>query len=70
MTVPERHQRKVARDTMGLSCAGAFILGGPDHVAAAGILGRRVPEDCTCAANAATRALQEGLKSRGRPAAK
>ena len=28
MTVPERHQRKVARDTLKLSVAGSRIMGG------------------------------------------
>jgi len=49
MTVPERHRRKIAKDTMRLHCAGAFILGGMNHLAAASLLGRRVPTDCNCA---------------------
>ena len=31
LTVPERHQLKIARDTLKMSEAGALIMGGPSH---------------------------------------
>jgi hypothetical protein len=31
LTVPERHQRKIALDTLKMSEAGASIMGGMDH---------------------------------------
>ena len=42
------HQLKIARRTMELSCVGALILGGMDHTDAARLLGRGIPDDCTC----------------------
>jgi len=40
LSVPERHQLKIARHTLTLSVAGALILGGPTHVEAAEIIER------------------------------
>ena len=57
MTVAERHQLKIARDTMQMHCAGAYILGGlgenPHREAARIILkltGKpaTIDPDCTC----------------------
>ena len=38
LTVPERHQLKVARDTMKMSDVGAFIMGGPSKDEARAII--------------------------------
>ena len=48
MNIPEKHQRKIARRTMELTCLGSRILGGMTHVEAARILGVPLPEHCTC----------------------
>jgi hypothetical protein len=48
--VADKHQKKIARDTMKLHCLGAKIMGGMDHPTAAKILGKPVPNDCTCQA--------------------
>jgi hypothetical protein len=49
LTVPEQHQRRVARDTMRMHCTGARIMGGMTHHIAARLLGVSIPVDCTCA---------------------
>ncbi len=38
LTVPERHQLKIARDTLKMSDIGARIMGGPDKVTARRII--------------------------------
>ena len=52
--VADKHQLKIAKDTMRMSCVGARIMGGMDHLTAQyaihRITGRHVPlhDDCTC----------------------
>jgi len=46
--VGKKHQLKIARDTMKMHCAGAKVMGGMDHVRAAEVLGKPVPDGCTC----------------------
>ena len=55
LTVPEKHQLKIARKTLTLSCVGARILGGPNHKEAVQIIERltgKLPylpdDDCNC----------------------
>jgi hypothetical protein len=54
MTVPDRHALKIARDTMRLTCDGAQILGGPNHMAAFETIARltgkvvALASDCKC----------------------
>ena len=38
LTVPQRHQLKIARDTLIMSDAGALIMGGPSRYRAAEIV--------------------------------
>jgi len=38
MTTPQKHQLKVARDTLKMSNVGAFIMGGPSKVEARAII--------------------------------
>jgi hypothetical protein len=40
LTVPERHQLKIARDTLKMSDVGARIMGGPDKAEAKRIIAR------------------------------
>lgn len=40
LTIPERHQLKIARDTMKMSDVGALIMGGPTKDEARGIIRR------------------------------
>ncbi len=40
MTVPERHQLKVARDTLKMSDVGARVMGGPSKEEARRIIAR------------------------------
>lgn len=40
LTVPEKHQLKIARRTLELSEVGALILGGPNHKEAREIIFR------------------------------
>lgn len=35
LSVPERHQLKIARDSMRYACAMLAVMGGPNHVEAA-----------------------------------
>ena len=46
--VAKRHQLAIARKTMKMHCIGARIMGGMDHVKAAELLNRKLPEDCDC----------------------
>ena len=48
MGVPEKHRRRIARDTMRMHCAGCRIMGGMDHAEAARLLGVPIPEGCNC----------------------
>ena len=54
LSVPERHQLKVARSTMSMHCVGARIMGGPNHVQSAKIIHElsgvfvNIDADCTC----------------------
>jgi len=53
MDVARKHQTKIARDTMKLSCLGAQCRGGMDHVEARRFfltIGKlvEVPDDCQC----------------------
>jgi hypothetical protein len=38
LSVPERHQLRIARDTLRMSDAGAAIMGGPDKAEARAII--------------------------------
>lgn len=40
LSVPERHQLRIARDTLKMSEVGALILGGPNHAEAREIITR------------------------------
>ena len=48
----ERHQLKIAKDSMKLSCIGCWIMGGPNHVEAANIIkkltGKVIKGTCEC----------------------
>ena len=59
MTVPEQHQRKIALQTMKYHCVGAWVMGGMDHVQAAAVLGKKVPEGCTCGKGNTDESVQE-----------
>ena len=48
MRVADQHRMTIARKTMRLSCFGARMLGGMDHVDAAFLLERALPKDCMC----------------------
>ncbi len=54
LSVPDKHQLRIARSTMRMHCLGAAIMGGPNHVKAASIIKRlsgaivRIDTDCTC----------------------
>ena len=54
LSVPERHQLKIARASMTKHCVGVAILGGPNHQRSADIIhdltGQIVgiDADCTC----------------------
>ncbi len=48
MGIPELHQKRIARDTMRMHCAGALIVGGMNHPTAAALLRVQLPADCTC----------------------
>ena len=51
MEVGKKHQLKIARDTLKMSCAGARIMGGMDHCEAFLILkiaGRPMPWPAGC----------------------
>ena len=52
MTVPERHQLSIARSTLRLSCAGAIVMGGPNHLEAITTIelltGERPERDAKC----------------------
>jgi hypothetical protein len=45
LTIPERHQLKIARDTLKMSEAGARIMGGPNHAEAREIIKRLTGKD-------------------------
>ena len=45
----ELHRRRIAVDTLRMTCVAARIMSGMDHIAAAELLGRRAPEGCDCA---------------------
>lgn len=53
-TVADKHQLKIARSSMKLSCLGCRILGGPNHYEAASIIHSitrqivPIDVDCTC----------------------
>ncbi len=53
-TAFERHQLKVAQDSMTKTCNGVLILGGPNHFEAAEIIHRitgkfvQIDAGCTC----------------------
>lgn len=65
-SVPEQHQRKIAQQTMKMHCAGAAIMGGPDHHEAARILGVSPPAGCTCGAAKGTRQIKPHTRG-GKP---
>ena len=52
--VPERHQLKIARDTMKMHCTGALIMGGMNHREALAVIHKLTgaivgtPEGCSC----------------------
>lgn len=54
LSVPERHQLKVARGSMRMHCAGALIMGGPNHYQSARIIEQLtgaiigIDADCKC----------------------
>jgi len=52
MDTAKRHQLAIARKTMGMSCVGARIMGGMDHVKAGEMLGKRRPAGCVCGVDA------------------
>jgi hypothetical protein len=54
LSVPERHQLKIARQSMKMHCAGCLIMGGPNHRESARIIHELtgaivgIDADCTC----------------------
>lgn len=54
LSTPEKHQLKVARDSMRMHCVGLSILGRLDHYESASIIERLtlkvvgIDTDCTC----------------------
>lgn len=54
LTIPEKHQLKVAKDSMRMHCPAIRIMGGPDHVDAVRIIDRLAgkavpfPKGCNC----------------------
>lgn len=54
LDVGQRHQLRIARDSMRMHCAGVLIMGGPNHYDAAAIIERltgaivAIDADCTC----------------------
>ena len=54
MSIPEKHQLKIAKSTIKLSCIGAKIMGGMSHIKAIEVIktltGKReqIDNDCTC----------------------
>ncbi len=55
--VPERHQLRIAKDSMRKHCVGLAILGGPNHHESVRIIERLtgaiigIDADCTCDAH-------------------
>jgi hypothetical protein len=55
LSVPDKHQLKIARQTLRMSCEGAFIMGGMDHPTAVQVIRRltggkcQQPKHCNCA---------------------
>lgn len=55
LSVPEKHMIKIAKDTMKLSCIGAKIMGGMNHLRAVNTLREHgynvnLDPDCVCPA--------------------
>lgn len=54
LSTPEKHQLKIARASLKLSCIGCKMLGGPNHAEAVGIIHEltgcfvNLDADCTC----------------------
>lgn len=54
LTVPERHQLRIARDTVKRPCAMARVLGGMDHLRAVNTIRNltgsdiKLPDGCDC----------------------
>ena len=54
LSVPQRHQLKIAKDTMRLTCLGTNCLGGMDHQCAVAVIKEfteqtvHVASDCIC----------------------
>ena len=64
MQTAKNHQMNIARKTMKLSCVGARIMGGMDHIDAAQVLSRKTDSDCTCFQSRQYKTLnQEALRA-------
>lgn len=54
LSTPEKHQLKIARETMRMHCAATLIMGGPNHAESVKIIMRltgkkvQLDSDCTC----------------------
>ncbi len=54
LSVPEKHQLKIAKQSMDYHCLGCILSGGPNHYEAASIIHRltgqivAIDADCTC----------------------
>jgi len=56
LDTPSKHQLKIAKQAMRLTCSGCLIMGGPNHHESASIIHHltgsivQVDNDCTCKA--------------------
>jgi hypothetical protein len=50
LSVPEKHQLKIARDTMKMTCVFCAVMGGMSHIEAGRLLNVPLPKNCTCKA--------------------
>jgi hypothetical protein len=54
LSVPEKHQLRIARDSMNMNCVGVAVMGGPNHQQAVSIIHQLtgaiagINFDCTC----------------------
>lgn len=54
LSVPERHQLRIARDSMRMACPMLGVMGGPNHREATAIIARLtgaiagIDAECTC----------------------
>lgn len=59
MQVGDKHQLKIARDTLKLSVVGAKVLGGMNHAEAIAVIARLAPRELSRAQQAAEDAARE-----------